>query len=139
MTDNRSHDLVFPRKGERGAERLAQIIRHCQFSYANEEELQEGIAALLTGHGVTVEREVRITPLDRIDMLVEYGPLGHLARVGIEVKVAGREASVRRQLERYARSDRVDALLLVTNRVRHVRLAGDANGKPLFVVAVINP
>jgi hypothetical protein len=50
--------------------------------------------------------------------------------------VAGRRDALRRQLERYAESDRVDVLVVVTNRVRHLRLPIEINGKLVIVVTL---
>lgn len=113
------------------AEDLARIIEAHRFRYANEDELQEGIAAVLTSKGVAVEREVRLSTFDRIDLLI--------GDVGIEVKVTGAGSSVGRQLARYATSDRIAGLILVTNRLRHLKLAGVSHGKPVLVVPVVNP
>lgn len=86
-------------------------LRCYEFRYANEDDLQVGVAAALELAGFDVEREVRLAPGDRIDMLVDA--------VGIEVKVAGTTASAARQCARYLRSSRVDELILVTSRARH--------------------
>lgn len=110
---------------------LARLIGRYRFNYATEDALQEGLAVMLTGQGYEVEREVRIVGRRRIDLLT--------GDVGIEVKIDGRVADVRRQLARYARSERVGSLLLVTNRVRHVSLNGIYNHKPLLVVPIVHP
>ncbi len=92
-------------------------------------------AAVLTDQLVSFDREARLDARSRIDFLVPDAP----GRVGIEVKVAGTPDNVRRQLTRYA--PHVDALLLVTTRVRHRYLQpptpatpGLGLGKPLAVL-----
>ncbi|MGH2878927.1 MAG: hypothetical protein ACRDK4_04880 [Solirubrobacteraceae bacterium] len=103
---------------------IVEALRAVRFNYGDEDRLQEGIAAALAAVGFDVEREVRLSARDRIDLLV--------GRVGIEVKVAGSPGSVANQLLRYAKSDRIDGLVLVTSRVRH--LAPMVLGKPIEVV-----
>lgn len=107
---------------------LVDAIRRRRFRYVDEDELQRGLAAALEADGFEIEREVILSPRDRIDILA--------GRVGIEVKVAGQAASVVRQLERYAESDRVDELVLVTSRVRHLAVPSEIGGKPVSVVAI---
>ena len=107
---------------------VIRTIRGCRFRYADEDQLQEGLTAALRAAGFEPEREVILSPRDRIDLLVD--------RVGIETKVAGRRDALRRQLERYAESDRVDVLVVVTNRVRHLRLPIEINGKLVIVVTL---
>lgn len=90
------------------------------YRYESERDLQEGVARVLREiDGVIVRQEVNLTSKDRVDFLC--GTRGKTpVRVGVEVKVAGPVAQVRRQLERYARSRGVDALLLVSPLRRHV-------------------
>jgi hypothetical protein len=107
------------------ADSVIEVLSHCRFSFVDEDRLQAGIAAALADVGVSSEREVRLAPRDRIDLLA--------SRVGIEVKVAGSAESAWRQLNRYATSDRVDELVLVTTRASHRALPREVLGKPLSV------
>ena len=104
-------------------------IERFRFRYSNEDELQEGLAAALESAGFDVEREVRLSARDRIDLLV--------GRVGIECKVAGKPDAVAAQCARYCESDRVDGVVLVTNRARHLQIAAAAGGKPVVVVPLL--
>lgn len=115
---------------------VAQVLATTRFSHTDEAGLQEAIAAALAGSfdaDLKVEREVRIGPGERIDLLVidEHA----YTVTGIEVKVAGSTAMVIRQLRRYANSGRVDDLILVTTRVVHRELHGvTLSGVPVTVV-----
>ncbi|HET7588612.1 MAG TPA: hypothetical protein VFK14_00280 [Solirubrobacterales bacterium] len=105
---------------------LGAIRRHT-FQFANEDELQQGLAAALTSEGLDVEREVRFDKHNRIDLLVD--------RIGIEVKVKGGTAEVHRQLCRY--TPHVDQLVLVTIKAGHVQdLPSEIEGTPLSVVFI---
>lgn len=107
------------------ASAIAEALRRYRFTYCNEDQLQEGIAAALVEEGFEVEREVRLPGLGRIDLLV--------GRVGIEVKVAGTPIEVASQVARYAFCEEIDGLVLVTSRPRH-RIPAIANGKPVETV-----
>lgn len=98
--------------------RIRNEIRAHQFRHADEIELHGGLDTVLTALGLTVEREVRLDPHNRIDVATT---LPDDVRLGIEVKIAGSEQDVRRQVRRYADSDELDALLLVTTIARHAR------------------
>ena len=97
------------------------------YRFNNERELQEGLAAALHAAGVHAAREVALSPHDRIDFLC--------GSVGVEVKVKGPWIAVAQQMQRYAESDRVDSLLLVTTVYDHRRLEALATlgGKPITV------
>lgn len=102
------------------------IIDGCRFTWQDERQLQDGLEDALTQAGLTVHREVVLAPHERIDFLVD--------RVGVEVKVKGAPHTVARQLQRYAHSDRIDALVLVTSRAQHLTLPDQVAGTPVRVV-----
>lgn len=108
-------------------DQVVDVIRGHRFRYVDEDELQQGLAAALSAAGLRVEREVRLDARSRIDLLVE--------RVGVEVKVGGPAAALERQVQRYAASDAVDAVVVVSSRVRHLRLPAELNGKPVEVLS----
>jgi hypothetical protein len=105
---------------------VLRALRGYRYTYADEIALQAGLAEALAAESLNAEREVRLTPRDRIDLLV--------GRVGIEVKVAGTADGVLRQLSRYACSDRIGALVLVTTRATHLGMPMFVGGKTLDVV-----
>jgi hypothetical protein len=107
---------------------VAVIAAH-RFAHATEAELQEGLAEVLTRAGYSVEREARLSARDRVDLLVD--------RVGIEVKVDGSAGNVVRQLERYADSEDLDALVLASSRRHHLAMPAALNGKPVVVVSLM--
>ncbi|MEN3308902.1 MAG: hypothetical protein V7603_5104 [Micromonosporaceae bacterium] len=113
---------------EHTAESIGRLIQSHPYAYANEDELQAGIAGVLAEDDLTPRREVRLSDRDRLDVLVDLGP----RTLGIEVKIAGAAGDVRRQLLRYAASERVDELMLVTTVRRHLAcLPDEIGGKPL--------
>jgi hypothetical protein len=107
---------------------ISYILEHTSFRYADEAELQAGIAQALDDMGFAAQREVRLTPASRIDFLY-VDVHGH--RIGIEVKIAGAPVSVGRQLARYA--PHVDGLVLATTRRTHAQIPTTLGGKPVRV------
>lgn len=105
---------------------VAQVSRHA-FAFADERELQDGLAVVLGPLGAA--REVRLGPTDRIDFLLPGG-------VGVEVKVDGSLPALTRQVHRYAQRAEISALLIVTSRRRLAALPEEMNGKPVRVVLV---
>jgi len=95
----------------------------CPDEYA----LQDAAATLLADAGMSVEREVVLSPRDRVDLLVD-------GRVAVECKVAGNRESVTRQLRRYAASPVVERLVLLTGRADHRRVPAVLDGVPVTVV-----
>jgi hypothetical protein len=108
---------------------VARVLRLHSFHYADEEQLQRGVADALTLAGAPFTREVRLDEFSRIDFMVHAR-----CEVGIEAKIASAASSVSRQLDRYLKSDKVDGLVLVTTLRRHKKLAGMRLGKPVEVV-----
>lgn len=111
---------------------VVEAITRGRFSYRNELQLHDGIVIALNTAGIPVDasmREVRLSVGERIEFL--------LAGLGIEVKVDGPTHAVWRQLARYAASDQVRELLLVTTRARHaVGAPTELRGKPVTVLVL---
>lgn len=114
-----------PERGRSDVGQLVRALRSHAFHFSNEAELQSGIETALRREGISFVREVPLTERDRIDFLCE--------RLGVEVKLNVSPNEVIRQLHRYAQSDLLDALLLITSSMR---LAGaipaEMNGKNIF-------
>ncbi len=98
----------------------------------NEAGLQRAIAELLDSGGYTFEREVVLSPRDRLDFLVMEPEQQRGA--AIETKIDGGVSALLRQLSRYTEHDRVTALIVVTTRSRHTNLPSTLGGKPLLCV-----
>jgi hypothetical protein len=111
------------------AVRIAERIESHRFVYRDESDLQSGIADVLAGEGVSVEREVRLSETDRIDLLV--------GRVGVEVKTRGSLIAVVRQLLRYTHSDRLDAVVLATTVAQLGWVPSVLGGKPIVVASLL--
>ena len=105
---------------------VAAAIGAYRYRHADEYGLQAGVTEALTAAGLPAEREVRLSPADRLDVLS--------GGIAVEVKTAGTVDSVLRQLQRYAQHDHIHGLVLVTTKARHRALPEQVGGKPLRVV-----
>lgn len=109
------------------ADRLIRLIGSARVDLSTELAAQNGLARLFEAEKLAYEAEVILSAADRIDFLI--------GRVGVEVKIGQPRRQILRQLERYAGSDRLDELLLVSSAPFP---AGGfrAHGKPVFVVSL---
>ncbi len=113
---------------EERVDQMVSILRGCRIKQNTERALQDGLKTVLEGAGIPHRREVRLSPEDRPDFMVEPG-------VCVEVKIGGASADVHRQLVRYAEHDEVEVLLLVTTRRQHV-MPSEVGGKRLVTLCV---
>ena len=111
-------------------EAIVEAIRSRRYAYTSEAELQEGIERVLIEEGIAYEREVALSPGDRIDFLVGEG-------IGVEVKIDGSISALTRQIHRYAQHDRISSLVVVTSRSRLANLPSSMNEKTVRVVHLI--
>jgi len=94
-----------------------------------ESEVVVAIIKALEGAGLAYEREVTIAPRCRVDLLVE-------GAVAVEVKKGKPNAkSVASQVARYASSEMVETVVLVSERGLHYHIE-EAHGKPIKYVAL---
>lgn len=109
---------------------LREVVHTLEGAWAvnGEKDLHDVLTTRLHEAGYHCTREARLTARDRVDLLVD--------RVAIEVKVAGSLIDVLRQCQRYARSDDVDSVLLVTTVPAHTGAPPTIGGKPLRVLYV---
>lgn len=94
------------------------------------------MTAALLGRGFYFEREYRLGPKDVVDFFVTGKPQldGSVATggVAIECKVKGQPLAIVRQLERYAKHDVVECIVLYT--ARHMQAPEHLNGKPVVTI-----
>ncbi len=109
---------------------IVHAIQSHRYNMSSEDDLQRGIAMALTNYEIPHEREVRLGIRDRIDFKI--------GGIGLEVKIGGSTSDVTRQLGRYAASPRIDALILVTTRMRiSVQMPTKIGGKVLTVIHIM--
>lgn len=110
------------------AEELAKALVSFRFRFKDEKELQYGVAKALELLAQPYVPEFRLNATDRLDFY-----LGD-EQIGIEIKTKYSLAVVTRQIWRYAKDEKIKALILVTTRSSHLDMPKEILGKPLFVV-----
>jgi hypothetical protein len=117
-------------------DRIRDALARYAFTPQNEADMQEQVASALVSAGMAPDREV-IAERGRYDILVR----SNYWRVVLELKVAGSAAAVERQAQRYALTDSVDAVVIVTTSSRLAnelrRTDGDTLGGKPFAVIVL--
>lgn len=106
-------------------EKIVSLIEASRVPISTERHAQDGLEDLFRKEGLLFEREVSLSTADRIDFMV-------CGKTGIEVKIGHPKRQVLRQLERYAKSDRIDTLILVTSAA-FPRQGFDLNGKKVSI------
>lgn len=115
------------------AARLVRFLTGLRVDLSDETRAQMRIEESLCVSGWQYTRGVPLDPGDRIDFVVGVpGAPG----IGIDVKLrtGGSKREVFGQLERYARSPRISAIVLMTNQT--MGLPEEIGGKPLFYVSL---
>jgi hypothetical protein len=113
------------------AEQIVARLRAFRIRTGQEMAFQEDVATILTREGCAFEREYDLGPgRGRIDFYIRE------IRCGLELKVKGSLADVARQLQRYATSAEIDALVLVTGRTRLNAMPDTLGGKPVHLVSM---
>ena len=107
------------------ARELATLLYSQRYRLGNESLLQIDVEQFLLREGVPHEREKVLDIGDRVDFFVE----GHIA---LELKIKMPARHIYRQLQRYAKHDVVDSLVLMTLGVGGVPPM--VNDKPCYVV-----
>lgn len=111
-------------------ESILSILRSIRIGYVRlESEITDVIAEKLIEAKVSFAKEVVVAPGCRVDFLVYDG-------IAIEVKKGKPSTrSVAKQIWRYANSEKVKAVILVSERglVQHLN---EANGKPIEYVSL---
>ncbi len=116
------------------ADRIKGLLARYRLPRGEEIDFQIAIARLLQNAGFVVECERKLAGnLGRIDCYLPE------VRVGLELKVkgGGGVTAIHAQLLRYASSDEIDVLMLVSGRAAlEAGLPPILGGKPLVVVSV---
>jgi hypothetical protein len=110
---------------------LIETIRKCGYTHGPERDMQRAVDAALHDAGVPTVREYRLgDSTDRVDVLAD-------GEIAIECKVKGSPAEIARQLDRYAKHEEIERIILVTTRLKHAAgIPEELQGKPVHVVAL---
>ena len=111
------------------AQRIVQLLRQCRFDLSTEKHLQEGMQRAFEQAGLPFVREAVLAAGDIPDFLL-------YDCIVVECKIRGksRKIDVYRQLERYAKHERVQCLVLAANFT--MGLPPSLQGKPLYFASL---
>ena len=87
--------------------------------------MQQSLEEELTRAGIAFEREVRLSPADRIDFLI--------GKIGVEMKTNGSFVEVVRQLQRYSTHERIGSLMLFTTSPKLLQMPRSIGSKRVHV------
>lgn len=107
---------------------IVDLLNRHRFRGRDEEDYQDVIESVLVQSQVPYLREEDLSATDRIDFL--------LGSTGVEVKTKGSPSAITRQLSRYARSERINHLVLVSSRVRLLQVPEVIHGVPVTTLAL---
>jgi len=113
-------------------QRVLAALPQFGYRFNDEYQLQDGLAKVLESFRIPFEREVSLSPKDRLDFLCG----GTLA---IEVKVDGSYAAALRQVDRYLAHETVHAAVIVTSRfwaAQSGSIVETLHGKPVAMLRV---
>lgn len=108
--------------------RIRAAIEAYHFHFDNETELQEAIGQALAENGIPFERHPRLSAQDIPDFMIPPG-------ICLEIKIKGSQASVLRQIHRYAQQPQVEAIILASTKNRH-EMPPELNGKRVVGIAL---
>ena len=112
------------------ADDVASVLSSFTYDWLDEAALQRHLLSALSRAGFQARREVRLSPRDRPDFVVDH--MGYA--VAVEVKVKGGRPVIWRQLGRYAQHECVDAVVLAAGkRTLLAACPTDLCGKPVAV------
>ncbi|MGH6949490.1 MAG: hypothetical protein ACREH4_01345 [Vitreimonas sp.] len=107
------------------ADILSEVKANLTIETRTQAELYAHLCARLPAMAPAIEREVRLSERDRVDIWVNG--------IVIEVKLQGASKfAVYKQIKRYAEDTRVEALILATNLL--MALPPKIEGKPAYLV-----
>ena len=108
---------------------LRKLLASQQYIITEERLVQDKIEQVLKDNHIPYTREVKLSDSDRIDFLI--------GTIGVEVKLKAPVTQVTRQLHRYAYSDDVTELLLVTTSPSLNAVPSFFNNKQISVLLLI--
>lgn len=106
---------------------LASIVSKHKFKYSDEKELQDGLELLFSKKDVPYRREVRLSRNDILDFVIDIDVC-----IGIEVKIAGSQNALLRQINRYLAHDEIKAIFVIGSPYWINNLPNILNNKPIY-------
>lgn len=110
------------------AERICKLLEVYACIAESEQQLGDAVTELLDKNKISYEREKRLSARDRLDFFIDG--------TAIELKIDGSWSDLLRQLDRYAESDVVTELVVITTSRRLAAMPASLRDKPVHVAYV---
>lgn len=103
-------------------------LKNSSLNLSNEKLLQNDIATAFEKHNIGFKREVKLDEKSTVDFMIE--------NLAIEIKITSKVSAMNiyRQIERYAKNEKVAAVLLMTSKT--MRMPESVFGKDIFVLSL---
>ncbi|MCW1844172.1 hypothetical protein [Prosthecomicrobium hirschii] len=105
---------------------IRKVVRTHRWRLEDEKVLQGDLHVEFVAAGLSVEREVRLSPRDIIDF--------RIGAIGIEVKIKGSKRDIYRQIERYCGHGVLSSIVLIMNAP--VGMPAEISGTPVHVIGL---
>lgn len=107
---------------------IQKAIKGKKLDLSNEKRLQGQLEEAFSNANIDFIREYKLSQKDIIDFYIVS------CSIGLEIKIQSKAnaMSIYRQLERYATSDEIKTLLLITNKA--ISLPDSINNKPIYIL-----
>jgi len=108
-------------------EEIKEVLAGKKLPLKNEKRLQFELELMFIEAGLTFEREHRLSDEDVVDFLFEGG-------IAMECKLKEGKMAIYKQLERYAKHQAVEKIVLITNTA--MGLPESINGKDSYLISL---
>lgn len=114
---------------------IESILKNIQLSLkgtslnlSNEKLLQNDIAVAFEKHNISFKKEVKLDEKNTVDFMID--------NLAIEIKITSKVSAMNiyRQIERYAKNEKVAAILLMTSKT--MRLPENIFGKEIYILSL---
>jgi len=103
-----------------------ETLSSSRFSLNREKDLQREVAEALSAQGIPFEREYQLDDHSTVDFFINDS-------IALEIKIKGSAKSIYRQCEKYCKIDKVEELILLTNK--SMGFPEEILGKPCYLVS----
>jgi len=124
---------------------IIETLKRYRFDLSTEKNAQQEVGQALDANGIRHEREYRLGSDERMENIIDFyvperaltsatSGRGKEIGIGIELKIGGGPMEVYRQLQRYCRTGKLSAIILVTNHA--MGLPQEIEGVPAFYLSL---
>lgn len=103
-------------------------LKGASLNLSNEKLLQNDIAIAFEKHNISFKKEVKLDEKSTVDFMIED--------LAIEIKISSKVSamSIYRQIEKYAKNEKVAAVLLMTSKT--MRMPESVFGKEIYILSL---